>query len=413
MGRERMAGAPSDDRGGEPWTRLRAAVPGRWDVPVLRHVSERVTRPSDLLRAINAESGEATPLSRGVLFAVLHRMIVNGLLTSSPVAGAVPPATHYSLTPAGEAILDQVVRLGSRGARWWTLTDDTAETIAPPGVDVTVPTPARVWNYWQGGKDNFQADRDQGDRAAVGMPMLPVTARMARIWQADVVRRLAERGVRQFLDIGTGLPSAGSVHEVAQAIAPESRVVYVDNDPIVLAHARALLASAPEGACAYLDADVRDPAQILAGAAETLDLVRPTAIVLCGVLHFVTDAEDPWTLVAELVAGISGDAYLAIGHGGSDMAADHTDAGARAYNQHSPVQITFRPRAQVARFYEGDGMELLDPGLIALDKWPTDGLAEEDAGHTGGYGYVALGYRPGKGDTGSQLRVRPTAKIRR
>jgi DNA-binding HxlR family transcriptional regulator len=400
MGKDHVAG-PSDDRGGdEPWARLRAAVPGRWDVPVLRHVSEGVTRPADLLRAINAESGDGSRLNRGVLFAVLHRMIVNGLLISSPVPGAVPPATHYSLTPAGEAILDQIVRLGSRAARWWAMADDTAEEFVPPGVDVTVPTPARVWNYWQGGKDNFQADREQGDRAAAGMPMLPVTARMARIWQADVVRRLAERGARQFLDIGTGVPSAGSVHEVAQAIAPESRVVYVDNDPIVLAHARALLASAPEGACAYLDADVRDPAQILAGAAETLDLTRPTAIVLCGVLHFVTDAEDPWALVAELVAGISGDAYLAIGHGGSDMAADHTDAGARAYNQHSPVQITFRPRAQVARFYEGDGMELLDPGLIPLDKWPADGLDEEDAGHTGGYGYVALGYRPGKGDIG-------------
>jgi DNA-binding HxlR family transcriptional regulator len=400
MGRDHVAGSPGDDRGGdEPWAILRATVPGRWDVPVLRHLSEGVTRPSDLLRAINAETGEGSLLNRGVLFAVLHRMIVNGLLTSSPVLGAKPPATHYSLTPAGEAILAQVARLGSPVGRswWWTLADDTAETVAPPGVDVTVPTPARVWNYWQGGKDNFQADREQGDRAAKGMPMLPVTARMARIWQADVVRRLAERGVRQFLDIGTGLPSAGSVHEVAQAIAPESRVVYVDNDPLVLAHARALLASAPEGACAYLDADVRDPARILAGAAEILDLARPTAIVLCGVLHFVTDAEDPWTLVAELVAGISGDAYLAIGHGGSDMAADHTDAGARAYNRHSPVQITFRPRAQVARFYEVEGMELLDPGLVPLDKWPTDGLDEEDAGHTGGYGYVALGYRPGKG----------------
>jgi hypothetical protein len=119
--------------------------------------------------------------------------------------------------------------------------------------------------------------------------------------------------------------------------------------------------------------------------------------VLCGVLHFVTDAEDPWAAVATLVAGISGDAYLAIGHGGSDMAAEHTDAGARAYNEHSPVQITFRPRAQVARFYAGEGMDLLDPGLVPLDKGPTDGLDEEDAGHTGGYGYVALGYRPGEG----------------
>jgi DNA-binding HxlR family transcriptional regulator len=397
MGSDHMGEPPLDDRGGDdPWTRLRAAVPGRWDVPVLRHVADGVTRPTDLLRAINAESG--SQLSRGVLFAVLHRMLDRGLLLSSPVPGAIPPATHYSLTPAALDILDQVARLSSPSARPWRRPPgDSDQTVTPAGVDVTVPTPARVWNYWQGGKDNFQADREQGNRAAQGMPYLPVTARMARLWQADVVRRLVTAGVRQFLDIGTGLPSAGSVHEVAQAIAPESRVVYVDNDPIVLAHARALLASVPEGACAYLDADLRDPARILAGAGKTLDLAQPTAIVLCGVLHFVTDAEDPWALVVELVAGISGDAYLAIGHGGSDMAADHTDAGARAYNEHSPVQITFRPRAQVARFYAGEGMDLLDPGLVPLDKWPTDGLDEEDAGHTGGYGYVALGYRPGEG----------------
>jgi DNA-binding HxlR family transcriptional regulator len=395
MGRNNMGEPPLDDRGGDdPWSRLRAAVPGRWDVPVLRNVADGVTRPADLLRTINAESG-GSKLSRGVMFAVLHRMLDRGLLVSSPVPGAVPPATHYSLTPVARDILDQVARLNSPGAKhWWSSTDDNDEVVAPVGVDVSVPTPARVWNYWQGGKDNFLADREQGDRAAAGMPYLPVTARMARIWQADVVRRLVTAGVRQFLDIGTGLPSAGSVHEVAQAIAPESRVVYVDNDPLVLVHARALLSSSSEGACAYLDADARDPARILAGAAGTLDLARPTAIVLCGVLHFVPDTDAPWDIVAELVAGISGDAYLAIGHGSSDLAAGHTDAGARAYNEHSPVQITFRPRAQVARFLEG--MQLLDPGLVALDKWPADGLDEEDAGHTGGYGYVALGYRRAK-----------------
>jgi DNA-binding HxlR family transcriptional regulator len=400
MGSDRVAEPPLGDRGGDdPWSRLRAAVPGRWDVPVLRQVADGVTRPTDLLRAINAEPG-GSQLSRGVLFAVLHRMLDRGLLLSSPVPGAIPPATHYSLTPAARDILDQVARLGSPSARpWWSPPAGRDEVSAPFGVDTSKPMPARVWNYWQGGKDNFAADREQGDRAAAGMPYLPVTARMARIWQADVVQRLVAAGVRQFLDIGTGLPSAGSVHEVAQAIAPESRVVYVDNDQLVLGHARALLASAPEGACAYLDADLRDPARILAGAAQTLDLTRPTAIVLCGVLHFVTDAEDPWAAVATLVAGISGDAYLAIGHGGSDLAAEHTDAGARSYNQHSPVPITFRPRAQVARFYEGAGMELLDPGLVSLDTWPADGLAEEDVGHTGGYGYVALGYRPGKGST--------------
>jgi DNA-binding HxlR family transcriptional regulator len=366
---------------------------------VLRHVADGVTRPTDLLRAINAESG-GSQLSRGVLFAVLHRMLDRGLLLSSPVPGAIPPATHYSLTPAAQDILDQIARLSSPGDRpwWWSPSDDSDEALVPPGVDLTKPSPARVWNYWQGGKDNFAVDREQGDRAATGMPMLPVTARIARIWQADVVRRLVAAGVRQFLDIGTGVPAAGSVHEVAQAIAPESRVVYVDNDPLVLAHARALLASSPEGACAYLDADLRDPDQILAGAAATIDLTVPTAIVLCGVMHFVRDEEDPWGLVARLVDGIRGDAYLAMAHGCSDLAAAHTSAGARVYNQHSPVFITFRPRAQVARFYEG--MEVLEPGLIAMDKWPAAGMDELDAGETGGYAWAALGRRPGKGGTG-------------
>jgi DNA-binding HxlR family transcriptional regulator len=182
---------------------------------VLRHVADGVTRPTELLRAINAESG-GSQLSRGVLFAVLHRMLDRGLLLSSPVPGAIPPATHYSLTPAAQGIMDQVARLSSPSARpWWSTSVGSDEVSVPFGVDTSKPMPARVWNYWQGGKDNFAADREQGDRAAAGMPYLPVTARMARIWQADVVQRLVTLGVRQFLDIGTGLPSAGSVHEVA------------------------------------------------------------------------------------------------------------------------------------------------------------------------------------------------------
>jgi DNA-binding HxlR family transcriptional regulator len=363
---------------------------------VLDHVSQGATRPSELLRAINAEPGDGSRLSDGVLFAVLHRLSHGGLLVSSPVPGAVPPATHYSLTPAGQAVLEQLAALGSPGARpWWWLPPGERDGAPPPGVDVNVPAPARVWNYWQGGKDNFAADREQGDRAAAGMPYLPMTARMARLWQADVVQRLAARGVRQFLDIGTGLPSAGSVHEIAQAIAPESRVVYVDNDPLVLAHARALLASTPEGACAYLDADLRAPGRILADAAQTLDLAQPTAIVLSAVLHFIRDEENPWGIVAELVAGISGDAYLVIGHGCSDMTA--AAAGARAYNERSPVSITLRTRREVARFYDIEGMHLVEPGLVAIDKWPADGISDYDVGETGGYALAAVGHRPGTG----------------
>jgi hypothetical protein len=273
---------------------------------------------------------------------------------------------------------------------------DGDEAPAPPGVDVSIPSPARMWNYLQGGKDNFAADRAAAQQAARALPSAPAIARLARAWQADVVRRLAALGVRQFLDIGTGIPAAGSVHEVAQAIAPASRVVYVDNDPLVLAHARALLASAPQGSCAYLHADLRDPGPILAGAAAALDLARPTAIVLTAVLHFLTDAEDPWAVTARLLAGITGDAFLAVIHAGSDLSPAQAAVTEREYNARSPVPITFRTRAQVAGFF--DGMQLLDPGLVPLAQWPAAGLkGSKDAALTGGHGdgYAGLGRRAG------------------
>src|ERR1700761_5755442 len=150
-------------------------------------------------------------------------------------------------------------------------------------VDMSRPSPARVWNYFLGGKDNFAVDREAAAAATGAMPFLPEVARQVRSFQGDVVRRLVALGIRQFLDIGTGLPVAGSVHEVAQREAPESRVVYVDNDPMVLTHARALLASSPEGACAYIDADLRNPGEILARAAQTLDLSQPVAVLLIAV----------------------------------------------------------------------------------------------------------------------------------
>jgi DNA-binding HxlR family transcriptional regulator len=387
-----------DDRSAdERWARLRVLLAGRWTAPVLYHLAQGLTRPSELLRAINAGLGPGEDqLTNGVMFGVLSRLRDRSLLESSPVPGAMPPETHYRLTPGGDAIIQELAKLGSPGARpWsWPPPDDSDE--APREVDTTRPHPARVWDYWKGGKTHFAADREQASRSTAAMPYLPVAARMAGFWLADVTRRLAAAGVRQFLDLGTGVPFAGSVHEVAQAIAPESRVVYVDNDPIVLAHARALLASSPEGACAYLDADLRDPARILDGAARTLDLAQPTAIILCGVLHFITDDDDPWAIVATLVAGITGDAWLAVGHGSSDQAPAHTSAAQRAYNEHSPVPITFRPKAQVARFFAG--MRVLEPpGLVAADEWPADGIAGLDAGGTGGYAWLGLGYRPGTG----------------
>ncbi|HET9082720.1 MAG TPA: SAM-dependent methyltransferase [Trebonia sp.] len=259
-------------------------------------------------------------------------------------------------------------------------------------VDMSKPSPARIWNYFLGGKDNFAVDREAAASAAEAMPFLPEVARQVRSFQGDVVRRLVARGVRQFLDIGTGLPVAGSVHEVAQQEAPESRVVYVDNDPMVLAHARALLTSSPEGACAYIDSDLRDPAEILSRAAETLDLGQPVAVLLIAVLHFIPDSDDPWGIAGRLLDGVTGDAYLAISHGASDLETSALDMASQ-YNDRSPVSIWMRPRDQVARFY--DGLDMLPPGLVTLGQWVSGGPAS--GGVADLVGHVGIGWRPAPG----------------
>jgi DNA-binding HxlR family transcriptional regulator len=388
----RTAGPPPG--GGDswdPWARLRAmvaVVPGRWDVPVLHAVEAGSTRPSEILHEINAPL-DGDLLAEGVLFATLGKLTGRGLLERHEEdSKAIPPRTDYFLTPAGRSILSDISALGSpRTGDWWSMERDSGEA-APPGVDPAVPSPARIWNFWLGGKDNFAADRELAERVASQMPYLPTTARSLRAWQASVVRRLVGLGVRQFLDIGTGLPTAGAVHEVAQAIEPGIRVVYVDNDPMVLAHARALLASAPEGKCAYLDADLRDPAAILHGAAHTLNLNQPVAVILSAVLHFISDDDNPWHIVTRLLDGITADTYLAISHGASDLAAAAIAAGTREYNRQSPVAFTARTQAQVVRFFTGT--ELLVPGVVPLAQWPGLETGEDDAA-TGGHTHVGLG----------------------
>src|ERR1700758_532613 len=193
-----------------------------------------------------------------------------------------------------------------------------------PGLalDPSVPNPARIWNYWVGGKDHFEADRALAEQFGEVVPKMPLIARLTRQLIADVVSELAAAGIRQFLDIGTGLPTADNTHEVAQRLAPDARVVYVDNDPVVLAHARALLTSSPEGKTAYLDADLRDPAKILAQAAEILDFSQPVAVLLIAVLHFVQDSDDPYGIVKTLMDAVPSGSYLAILHGASDVGSD-------------------------------------------------------------------------------------------
>jgi hypothetical protein len=326
------------------------------------------------------------------MFDVLRRLSGLGLVRRVVVAGW-PRETHYWLTSSGHGILADVSKIGVSDLRWFPLVEE--DPAAPPHFNTAVPSPARVWNYLIGGKDHFAVDREAGDAATQAMPAAPVIARYTRRFQASAVDRLLQRGVRQFLDIGTGLPVAGSVHEVAQQSAPESRVVYVDNDPMVLAHARALLTSSPQGTCDYIDADLREPGKILAHASRTLDLARPVAVLLIAVLHFIPDDDDPWGIVTRLLDGITGDAYLIIGHGASDLNPAEGSEAARRYNERSPVPIMPRSRQEIARFFSGSGTQMLPPGLVPLGRWwpdrTEDGTQDSDMA-----GHVGIGWRPGR-----------------
>jgi SAM-dependent methyltransferase len=260
------------------------------------------------------------------------------------------------------------------------------------GLDTSVAHPARIWDYWLGGKDNFVADRAAGDHVREAAPFIVDVARADRAFLASSVRHLvAGLGIRQFLDIGTGLPTADNTHEVAQAAAPESRVVYVDNDPIVLAHARALLTSTPQGVTAYIDADARDTGTIIAQAASTLDLTRPVAVMLLGILLFIPDEDNPWAITAELMDAVPPGSYLVVSHGASDIKNEDVAAAGSRYNEHSAVQLRLRTRAQFTRFF--DGLELAGPGVVPINHWqpaPLEELEQEDALPA----YAALGRKP-------------------
>jgi hypothetical protein len=244
-----------------------------------------------------------------------------------------------------------------------------------PPFDTSVAHVARVYNYWLGGKDNFAADRAAGEQAIKAFPNIVLSARANRAFLARAVRFLAdEAGIRQFLDIGTGIPSANNTHEVAQSVAPESRVVYVDNDPIVLSHARALLASHPAGATDYIDADLRNPQQILASAARLLDFSQPVALMIMAVLQHLDDEDDPYKVVAALLAGLPPGSYFAMSHPAKDIDAAAMAKMADSLNQTMAEKVTFRDRPAVARFF--DGLELVDPGMVQASKWRPTSEAE-------------------------------------
>jgi hypothetical protein len=245
-----------------------------------------------------------------------------------------------------------------------------------PAFDTSVAHVARVYNYWLGGKDNFAADRVAAERAMAAFPDIALSARANRAFLRRAVTYLAgQAGIRQFLDIGTGIPSANNTHEVAQATVPDSRIVYVDNDPVVLAHARALLTSSPAGATDYIDADLRNADQILAGAGGTLDFSQPVAIMLMAILQHLSEDDDPYGVVAKLMAAVPAGSYLVLSHPARDIHAAEMAAMANTLNQMMAEKVTFRGQGEVASFFAG--LELLEPGLTNVPDWRPD--TEEEA----------------------------------
>jgi O-methyltransferase involved in polyketide biosynthesis len=233
-------------------------------------------------------------------------------------------------------------------------------------IDFTVPHSARIWNYWLGGKDNFPADREAGDEFLAVYPDQVDKARACRTFLFRAIRHLTvEEGVRQFLDIGTGLPTANNTHEVAQGIAPESVVVYVDNDPLVLAHARVLLTSSPEGKTNYIDADLHDPEAILELAAETLDFTQPIALLLIGVLGHIQDYDEARSILRRLLDRLPSGSYLV--HCDGDDTSEAYNEAARLYADKGGVPYNARSQEQIAGFYEG--LEVLDPGVVPIPHW--------------------------------------------
>jgi O-methyltransferase involved in polyketide biosynthesis len=235
-------------------------------------------------------------------------------------------------------------------------------------LNTDVPHPARVYDYWLGGKDNFAADREAGEQVIAANPNVLPGVRANRAFLGRAVRYLvAEAGIQQFLDLGTGLPTAQNTHQVAQGIAPDARIVYVDNDPMVLAHARALLTSTGEGATAYVSADIREPEKVLAAAAKTLDFSQPVAIMALMVLQYIPDDDDPWGIVRRLLGAVPAGSYLTVSDTVRDIDTARVTEGTARLNERMPTQLNLRTRPEWERFF--DGLELVEPGIVPLPEW--------------------------------------------
>jgi hypothetical protein len=283
--------------------------------------------------------------------------------------------------------------MASEGARA-AVGDGSPELQEAPAFDTSVAHVARVYNYWLGGKDNFAADRAAAEQAMAAFPEIAQSARSNRAFLRRAVEYLAgEAGIRQFLDIGTGVPSADNTHEVAQRVAPDSRIVYVDNDPVVLTHARALLTSSKEGVTDYIEADLRNADVILEAAAATLDFSQPVAIMLMAILQHLSDDDDPYGVVARLLSAVPAGSYLALSHPASDIEAEKMAAMAARLNQMMAEKVTFRGRSEVAGFF--DGLELVEPGIVNAPQWRP--ASEEDASRPAAL-WCGVARKPGSSD---------------
>ena len=266
-----------------------------------------------------------------------------------------------------------------------------SDSLSVPEIDTTVASSARIYNYWLGGKDHYPVDREMGEQIRAVLPGIVEMARDQRAFLVRAVTYLArEAGIRQFLDIGTGLPTANNTHEVAQRVAPEARIVYVDNDPVVLVlvHARALLTSTPEGATDYIDADLREPDKILQGAARTLDFTQPVAITLLGVVHHVTDTDQAHAIVQRLLDAVPSGSYLVISHTTSTVTGAAMEEAVRLWNEAGSVPIVIRSPKELAGFFER--LELVEPGVVSTTRWRPDPGTDRDEVDE----YCAVGRKP-------------------
>ncbi|MET7441261.1 MULTISPECIES: SAM-dependent methyltransferase [unclassified Streptomyces] len=253
------------------------------------------------------------------------------------------------------------------------MSDTQRPTGASGRLNTSVAHNARVWNYWIGGKDHYEVDQKVGEQVASMFPVIRDVARADREFLGRAVQFLAaDLGVRQFLDIGTGLPTLDNTHDIAQRIAPDSRIVYVDNDPIVLVHARSLLTSTPEGVTDYIDADVHNPDTIVRGAADTLDLERPVAVMMLGILNFVLDTDKARDIVRRVMAAVPSGSCLALTHPttDADLGGEGNVEAMKFWNENATPPITARTREEIASFF--DGLDLVTPGLVSCSQWRAD-----------------------------------------